>query len=89
MQINVGSVESEVELQEVLARHLGFPEFYGKNWDAFWDAITGLVELPNQLEFIGIAQLQAVVPDACQKLRNSLRELNQEFPELGVEVIWS
>lgn len=89
MQINVESVESEEELQEVLARHLRFPDFYGKNWDAFWDAITGLVELPNQLEFIGTAQLQAVIPDAHQKLTESLVELNQEFPELGVEVIWN
>ncbi|MGB3619881.1 MAG: barstar family protein [Ketobacter sp.] len=89
MQINVESVTSEKELHEVLARSLGFPDFYGKNWDAFWDSITGLVAMPDHLEFIGSAHLRAVLPESYQKLRSSLAELNQEFLELGCDVTWN
>lgn len=37
------------DLHATLARAFGFPEWYGKNWDAFWDAITGLVRLPERM----------------------------------------
>ncbi|MDG9671272.1 barstar family protein [Hahella sp. CR1] len=86
MQINVESVTSEKELHAVLARSLGFPEFYGKNWDAFWDSITGLVAMPNELEFIGSAHLRTVLPEAYQKLRSCLAELKQQFPERDMEL---
>nr|WP_257207653.1 barstar family protein [Bacillus cereus] len=33
---------------------LEFPDFYGENWDAFWDCITGSVfPLPNKIIFEG------------------------------------
>ncbi|WP_078662734.1 barstar family protein [Streptomyces bicolor] len=36
------------ELQRLLQRELLLPDFYGRNWNAFWDAITGLVALPHE-----------------------------------------
>lgn len=89
MQINVSSITTEKELHETLASSLGFPDFYGKNWDAFWDSITGLVDMPNEIEFVGSAHLRTVLPGAFQQLSNCLAELNQEYPELGCHVKWS
>lgn len=36
---------------EIIKTDLNFPNFYGANWDAFWDTITGIVELPNKVIF--------------------------------------
>ncbi|MFI1170120.1 barstar family protein [Streptomyces melanogenes] len=35
----------------------GVPYFYGRNWDAFWDAVTGLVRIPEPSAFrrLGLA----------------------------------
>lgn len=72
MVIDVGSVRSERDLHEVLKRELGFPWFYGMNWAAFWDAITGLVQMPRSLRFIHWAELEAREPLAATALRDRL-----------------
>ncbi|MEU6540552.1 barstar family protein [Streptomyces sp. NPDC047000] len=38
--IDVSEVTDERALHLLLKRELGFPDFYGMNWDAFRDAIT-------------------------------------------------
>lgn len=45
--IDVDKVDSSNDLQELLKLKLKFPDLYGQNWNAFWDTITGLVELPE------------------------------------------
>ena len=40
--IQLEGVSSKEELHERLARALEFPDYYGRNWDAFWDCITEL-----------------------------------------------
>jgi len=49
VEVDLGSVKSSKELHLLLQEALEFPEWYGGNWDAFWDAITGLVEMPETL----------------------------------------
>jgi RNAse (barnase) inhibitor barstar len=48
--IDLSSIQDVKNLHEVFKTTLDFPEFYGRNWDAFWDAITGLVEMPKVLK---------------------------------------
>ncbi|MET8693939.1 barstar family protein [Streptomyces bauhiniae] len=50
--IDVSGLSDERALHRVLRRELGFPDFYGNNWAAFWDAITGLVRIPGHLRFL-------------------------------------
>ena len=45
--INVENIKDSQELHKLLKSELEFPHFYGMSWDAFWDAITGLVQLPE------------------------------------------
>ena len=49
-----------------------FPDFYGMNWAAFWDAITGLVSIPDHVRFLGWDQLAAGVPRGATMLRRAL-----------------
>ncbi|WP_416873187.1 CPCC family cysteine-rich protein [Kitasatospora sp. SC0581] len=72
--IDVGSVRDESGLHTVLKRELGFPAFYGRNWNAFWDAITGLVAMPRELRFTGWAELEREVPSSAALLRSRLAE---------------
>lgn len=51
--IDVSKVNNSKEFQALLKSSLGMPEFYGMNWDAFWDGITGLIEMPDVLELQG------------------------------------
>ncbi|MFG2817867.1 barstar family protein [Kitasatospora sp. NPDC048365] len=84
--IDVGLVEDERQLHELLGRELDFPSFYGRNWDAFWDAVTGLVEIPSHLRFIGWARLLENVPRGAAMLASQLDRYRREYrPDLRVE----
>lgn len=58
------SVNSEREVYEFFARMLPFPDFYGHNWDAFWDVLTDLDCFPRRLFISGTEHLRVTVPQA-------------------------
>lgn len=82
--IDVGPVHSERALHAVLKRELDFPAFYGMNWGAFWDAITGLVEMPDCLCFVHWAELELRVPSVAAELRRQLARYRSVAHSLDV-----
>ena len=78
-----------IDLHTSLAMALKFPDFYGKNWDAFWDAITGLVAMPHCLALWDWDVLKdASTQDAFQLLR-CLVEAKVESPEKSATIeLW-
>ncbi|MFE3458888.1 barstar family protein [Nocardiopsis aegyptia] len=78
--VDVGGVADSRELHVVLKRALGFPDMYGKNLGAFWDAITGLVELPRTLRFTGWRHLEEVCPRDARVIREMLEKHLTEDP---------
>jgi RNAse (barnase) inhibitor barstar len=91
------STEITVDLRQVvtsdglhgaLAAALDFPSFYGRNWSAFWDAITGLVDMPGTLTFIGWPALVARLPEEAEQLRAYLDEMAEKFPSSAARIIY-
>jgi ribonuclease inhibitor len=76
IEIDVGTVETTRALHILLRERLDFPEFYGHNWGAFWDAITGLVEIPTSIKFLNWDKLE-------QRLNFDARMLRQCLTDLG------
>ncbi|WKX70176.1 barstar family protein [Streptomyces sp. XD-27] len=74
MVIDLAGVTTVRHLHVLLKQELGFPDFYGMNWDAFWDAITGLVELPRDLTFTGWSAFEATLPEDARIMRGLLDE---------------
>ncbi|MEU3195791.1 barstar family protein [Streptomyces sp. NPDC006996] len=67
--IDLTEVRNTEQLHRLLQRELRFPDFYGRNWNALWDAITGLVDLPHELTFTGWAAFSAALPTDAHTLR--------------------
>jgi RNAse (barnase) inhibitor barstar len=84
--VDVSDVSSIRELHERLAETLEFADFYGKNWDAFWDAITGLVGMPRRLVITGWSTVASRWPKDAQIMLDCLRELNEQHPTWTCEV---
>lgn len=84
--IDLSDINSPRQLHAALAAALGFPSFYGMNWDAFWDAITGLVETPQQLELRGWQDFATRLPADAALLQRILARLAQEMPALAAQV---
>ncbi|NJP49786.1 ribonuclease inhibitor [Streptomyces sp. SBST2-5] len=77
--IDLSAVRDAEELHRLLQRELRFPDFYGRNWNAFWDAITGLVDLPHELTFTGWPEFSAALPEEARRLRALLDDYLSEY----------
>ncbi len=86
--VDLRQVVTPDALHGALATALEFPSFYGRNWSAFWDAVTGLVEMPGTLTFVGWPALVERLPEEAEQLRKCLDELTEKFPSSAVKVIY-
>ena len=84
--IDVSNIKTSAELQEMIKINLEFPEFYGMNWDAFWDTITGGLELPKKLILVGWNNLKNKLPEDTEIMTNLLSDFNKEYPNLKCEI---
>jgi RNAse (barnase) inhibitor barstar len=82
----LSDINSPRQLHAALAAALDFPSFYGMNWDAFWDAVTGLVDMPQQLELRGWPAFAARLPHEAAILRRILARMGQEMPDEAAHV---
>lgn len=86
IEVHLTGLATKAELHQALAKALGFPEWYGANWDAFWDAITGLVEMPLSLRLVGWTDLEAHLPLEAEQLKRSLRKMSHQYPASAADV---
>ncbi|ALS37709.1 RNAse (barnase) inhibitor barstar [Enterococcus rotai] len=84
--IDLKNVSTKENLQVLLKEKLDFPDYYGENWDAFWDTITGLVELPEKIIFEHWSDLEKSIPDEANSLKEMLHNFNKKYPMMKSEI---
>lgn len=84
--IDLSEINTPRQLHAALAAALDFPSFYGMNWDAFHDAITGLVDMPHQLELRGWPAFAARLPHDAATLQHILARMAQDMPAQAAQV---
>ena len=84
----VSDATSAQSPHEKLAAALGFPDYYGKNWDAFWDCIRDpdQATMPQRLVIQGFGVLRERLPREADLLRSRL--LDHQRGKLGFEVLF-
>jgi ribonuclease inhibitor len=87
LELDVSAAASVDALHAQLASCLGFPEYYGRNWDAFWDCVCdpGQSQMPDVLRVVGWECLAERLPRDAKLLRDCLDELPRARPECRVE----
>lgn len=73
-------------LHEIFMERLDFPDFYGKNWDAFWDAITGLVDMPKELILINWGGFEKKFKTDSQILKKLIADYNKEINDKQIVI---
>jgi RNAse (barnase) inhibitor barstar len=78
--LDISTIASVRDLHALLAGTLGFPDWYGPNWDAFWDVIIGLVPMPLTLRLIGWDDFARRFPRDAWIMKKCLADLAAEYP---------
>lgn len=87
-ELDLSGVETPDALQETLARAFGFPDYYGHNWNAFWDCIS-TTSMPKRLRIRGWENVRRKCPLDGTVMLECLADLNREYPESAVIVEWA
>jgi ribonuclease inhibitor len=81
LKIDLKDIQSISQLHKTFKDKLGFPEWYGMNWDAFWDAITGLIEFKADLQLMNFAEFERRFPKDGKILSELAADYNyKELP---------
>ena len=84
--IDLGIVVNTQNLHDTFADRLRFPDFYGNNWDAFWDAITGLVEMPKLLTLTNWSKFAETLPQDAKILEKIVADYNEYETHNKIEI---
>ena len=73
--IDFREVQYYLEVHKTIKKALDFPDYYGENWDAFWDCITDMIGCePMCISIIGLDNIERRFKDAAKMLIDILRE---------------
>ena len=71
------------DIHAKLKTSFGFPDYYGKNWDALWDCLRDFSlseERTREVVIRGIDQMPKDLRDYFQKANQIFRELEMKYP---------
>ena len=86
IEVDLSTAISVQAVHSLLADALVFPSWYGNNWDAFWDAITALVEMPEHLQLLGWSSFEKRFPRDAKIMQTCLFDMSKQYPNLASQV---
>lgn len=75
MTLDLTGIRTKTELHQLFKTELGFPDWYGVSWDAFWDCIVAVVQMPPVLT---LTNWQAFAHE-CPRDMGILRQVVQDY----------
>ena len=86
LEIDVAFASTPKSLHEIFASVLGFPGYYGMNWDAFDECIKDSEQstMPKELVIKNVLLLSEKMPREAKLLRECLNSLKDERPEIKI-----
>jgi ribonuclease inhibitor len=86
--IDVGDARTRDELHQILAEALRFPDYYGKDWDAFWDCVRDpeQSDVPRGVVIKGIAALGSTLEREVRIFQECITGLKDERPDISIAI---
>ncbi len=69
------------ELHQIIKKAFDFPDYYGENWDAFWDLIRG-TRSNTIVEIRGVSSFSADLKKQIEQMIAALEENKEEMKKL-------
>jgi len=88
LKIDLSEVTETQEHHELLADAFAFPDYWGRNWDAFDECVRD-VTFPAQVQIAGLEALRARLPREAELLAQCIYDFVVENPRRHVRFIGS
>ena len=90
--VDFTEVKNYWEVHAVLKESLDFPDYYGCNWDAFWDCLTDMYGDYMHIEIIGYENIRKRFENSANMIVEILKEFkhynNDLFSdEIKIEIV--
>ncbi|TGE29888.1 barstar family protein [Hymenobacter metallicola] len=79
MTLDLTGIQTKAALHQLFKQALGFPEWYGPSWDAFWDSAVAIVDMPEQLTLVHWQEFAAHCPHDMNILRRVMQDYAAEM----------
>ena len=81
--IDLRNVKYYLGMHDVIRESLGFPDYYGRNWDAFWDCMTDFFasDEPVLIEILGLDVIERLFGDRAKMMINIMREAKHYYDD--------
>mgnify|MGYP002514519226 FL=1 len=81
-----------MQIHYIIKEALDFPDYYGQNWDAFWDCLTDMYGDPIHIEIIGLEVIERKFGDSAMKMIEILKRFkhyaNDRFSDsIKIEIV--
>ena len=85
--IDFTNIKHYIDVHITIKEALDFPDYYGCNWDAFWDCLTDMLGDPIHIEIIGIEVLRKKFDDEADILIEILREFKNDDEDYSDDIL--
>ena len=90
--IDFTNIKNYLEMHFVIRQALDWPDYYGCNWDAFWDCLTNMIGRPIHIEIIGLDVIERKFGDCAKTMIDTLKEFkhyeDDEFvDDIKIEIV--
>ncbi|WP_165370577.1 barstar family protein [Hymenobacter persicinus] len=79
MTLDLTGIQTKAALHQLFKEKLGFEDWYGPSWDAFWDSIVAIVEMPQELVLTNWEEFARCCPRDMAILRQVIEDYEQEM----------
>ncbi|WP_077922960.1 barstar family protein [Spirosoma sp. 209] len=77
MIIDLTGIHTKSAFHRLVKERLGFPDWYGVSWDAFWDCIVAVVDMPAELILTNWNEFAHLCPRDMDILRQVIKDYGE------------
>ena len=90
--IDFTNVRYYLEMHRVIKEAMDWPDYYGENWDAFWDCLRYMTGDPIHIEIIGLEVIDRKFPGESEIMIGIFKEFKHSdhdkyCHEINIEIV--
>ena len=86
--LDFSGVKTWIDIHAIIEKEFDFPNYYGANWDAFWDCITDFIDSRGlDLKIIGLDKIYSEFKEDVDILVELLKDLKHIYNDKYANVV--